>query len=38
MTVAWAVSGMGKSSESLADDLIAALPEKLAVLLLPELY
>ncbi|MCK9170414.1 MAG: TetR/AcrR family transcriptional regulator [Treponema sp.] len=37
MTVEWAVSGMEKSSESLADDLIAALPPKLAVILIPAL-
>jgi len=38
MTADWAVTGMQKSSESLADDLIAALPQRLAVLLLPELH
>lgn len=37
MTVEWAVSGMEKSPESLADDLIAALPSKLAVILIPAL-
>ncbi len=37
MTVEWAVSGMEKSSETLADCLIEALPARLAVLLLPEL-
>jgi probable dihydroxyacetone kinase regulator len=37
MTVEWAVSGMEKTSESLADDLIAALPPKLSTLLLPVL-
>jgi probable dihydroxyacetone kinase regulator len=37
MTVEWAVTGMEKSSESLADDLIAALPPKLAAVLLPAL-
>jgi len=37
MTVEWAVTGMEKSSETLADDLIAALPPKLAEILLPAL-
>lgn len=37
MTVDWAINRMEKSSEILADCLIEALPEKLAVLLLSEL-
>lgn len=37
MTAEWAVKGMLKSSESLADWLIEALPVKLAKILLPEL-
>lgn len=37
MTADWAVSGMEKSSASLADDLIAALPPKLAAILIPAL-
>lgn len=37
MTVEWAVSGMEKSPESLADDLIAALPPPLSKILLPVL-
>ncbi|MDC7238953.1 MAG: TetR/AcrR family transcriptional regulator C-terminal domain-containing protein [Spirochaetales bacterium] len=37
MTSDWAVTGMDKSSETLADCFIEALPPKLARLLLPEL-
>ncbi len=37
MTVDWAVTGMEKTSQSLADDLIEALPPKLSNLLLPAL-
>jgi probable dihydroxyacetone kinase regulator len=37
MTTDWAINDMTKSSESLADDLIAALPPKLASILLPAL-
>lgn len=35
MTVEWAITGMEKSPESLADDLIAALPPALSQILLP---
>jgi probable dihydroxyacetone kinase regulator len=37
MTVDWTVSGMLSSPEKLADDLIEALPPKLAAILLPAL-
>lgn len=37
MTVQWAVNGMEKSPESMADDLIDSLPPKLAEILLPVL-
>jgi AcrR family transcriptional regulator len=37
MTVEWAVNGMNKSSETMADSLIEALPVKLSELLYPEL-
>ena len=37
MTVQWAINGMEKSPESMADDLIDSLPPKLAEILLPVL-
>jgi AcrR family transcriptional regulator len=37
MTVDWAINGMKKTSQDMADSLIEALPVKLAELLLPEL-